>query len=121
MADKLVARRMTGRCATGSERDGGWTCHVVPSIAHPSWTPALCGATPGRRGNGWSAVHGAEVTCARCTRKMLEMAADSPATYRDALADCVQLLKEVSPLVPTLKIDPAYLTAKELLEGADDG
>jgi hypothetical protein len=64
----MTIRRMTGRCATGAERDGGALYHAVPAANWPSWQPALCGAKPGARGNGWALDRGETVTCPCCLR-----------------------------------------------------
>lgn len=69
MAESYEPRRMTGRCASGAERDRGRLYHAVPAHGH-GWTKALCGAQPGRRGNGWSDCPGAEVTCPGCLRSI---------------------------------------------------
>lgn len=66
---QFAAKRMTGRCATGAERDGGSRYHAVEAVTNP-WAPALCGATPGQRGNGWSVYLGDVVTCPRCIKKI---------------------------------------------------
>lgn len=60
--------KMIGRCATGAERDKGARFHAVPEGT--GWQPALCGASPGRRGNGWSPYQGDGVTCPRCLSRM---------------------------------------------------
>lgn len=59
--------RMTGRCASGLEADGGTRYHAVNG---GGWDRAACGATPGSRGNGWSEYKGEEVTCPRCLKKV---------------------------------------------------
>jgi hypothetical protein len=62
--------RMIGRCANGSERDGG---RLVHAVEHSSWS-ALCGAAPGRSSAGWSSIEYKEaVTCLRCRVKLAEM------------------------------------------------
>jgi hypothetical protein len=72
---QLYFLRMTGRCANGFERDGGRIVHAIRSAGFPGWRPALCGAKPGDRGNGWSEHPPIETpgppTCPRC-RKRLE-------------------------------------------------
>jgi hypothetical protein len=67
---RLTIRRMTGRCSTGAERDGGVRYHAVDEETWRGWGKALCGAQPGPRGNGWSSTPGDEVTCPRCLKKL---------------------------------------------------
>ena len=66
--------RKIGRCFNGAERDGGTIQHIVPVL--PSgcggdwFSTALCGAEPGRRGNGWSKnVYGNNL-CPKCLKKI---------------------------------------------------
>ena len=66
----LVPLRMTGRCSSGAERDGGVRYHAVTAGSHYSWVKALCGAKPGDRGNGWGGYKGDKVTCPRCLKKL---------------------------------------------------
>jgi hypothetical protein len=54
--------RMTGRC----ESYGGIRYHAVASNNFNGWSQAICGASPGARGNGWSTCPGDKVTCLRC-------------------------------------------------------
>ena len=63
-----LAKRMTGRCASGAEADGGRRFHAVHVDQDSPWSQALCGARPGQRGNGWSDTHGDTVTCPRCLK-----------------------------------------------------
>jgi hypothetical protein len=65
----LLPLRMTGRCASGAEPDGGAIFHAVPEAERYRWGKALCGAKPGRRGNGWDQYPGGAVTCPRCLKK----------------------------------------------------
>lgn len=70
--DVLVSvRSKAGRCFNGAERDSGTVKHAVPDNSFPSWETALCGTSPGVRGNGWKEpeVNG-EITCERCLKKM---------------------------------------------------
>jgi len=62
----VEARRLTGRCVDGGERDSGRLFHAVQRGDHV----ALCGAKPGRRSVGWSTDEGERVTCARCLSKV---------------------------------------------------
>lgn len=66
----LIPLRMTGRCASGAERDGGAIFHAVPEAEHYRWGKAVCGAKPGSRGNGWGEYSGDAVTCTRCLKKL---------------------------------------------------
>jgi len=63
--------RMTGRCANGAERDGGRRVHVVRGRS--DWAPALCGAQPGWKGNGWSEHKYTEATCPRCIERLKKL------------------------------------------------
>lgn len=56
---------LAGRCANGSERDGGTVVHAVPERR----STALCGAKPGRRSAGWGEPLPTGITCVRCYRK----------------------------------------------------
>jgi hypothetical protein len=56
--------RLSGRCANGNERDGGYIYHAV---ARGSWI-ALCGKKPGRTSGGWCENLEAQVTCPKCKR-----------------------------------------------------
>lgn len=67
-----VSRRMTGRCSSGAERDGGSIVHAVSSSSLISWAAALCGKSPGPKGNGWSMPVDDPVTCLRCIKKLEE-------------------------------------------------
>lgn len=63
--DTIEPRRMTGRCANGSERDGGTIFHATL----PGHRIAFCGSTPGNL-SGWATDTGDAVTCERCARKV---------------------------------------------------
>lgn len=69
---RIVFYRMTGRCSTGAERDGGALYHAirVPEGGIDGWERAICGAKPGDRGNGWSDYAGDRATCPRCLKKL---------------------------------------------------
>ncbi len=62
----------TARSKHGAERDRGAVVHLVqplPENSRGDWfTKALCGAEPGRRGNGWHKTTRA-VTCLKCIKK----------------------------------------------------
>lgn len=62
----LTYRKMTGRCSNGFERDGGKLIHAVVSDKYSGWSPALCRAVPGPKGNGWSDKCESKPTCPRC-------------------------------------------------------
>jgi hypothetical protein len=72
MEEQTYFLRMSGRCANGAERDSGRLIHAVRSKGFPGWKPAVCGATPGPKGNGWSETftQAAEATCTRCIKKL---------------------------------------------------
>lgn len=61
-----------GRCFNGAERDRGTIVHLVPPLpvgCNGDWfTKALCGAEPGRRGNGWGKVN-KDATCPKCLKR----------------------------------------------------
>jgi DNA-directed RNA polymerase subunit RPC12/RpoP len=68
------ALTLTGRCANGAERDRGKLYHAVAyheGLLYGYYGhPAVCGAKPGRRSNGWSDCKGRDVTCPRCAKKL---------------------------------------------------
>ena len=70
--EKVYYLSMSGRCANGFERDSGRLIHAIRSVGFPGWKPAVCGATPGRKGNGWSETFttATTATCPRCQRKL---------------------------------------------------
>ena len=59
--------RMSGRCRSGHDNTGA-VYHAVE--IRNGWDRALCGATPGDRGNGWAEYPGDAVTCPRCLKKL---------------------------------------------------
>lgn len=65
----------SGRAFNGFEKDRGIIVHLVeplpPNCTGDWFTKALCGAEPGRRGNGWQEVDSV-VTCDKCIRKRLK-------------------------------------------------
>lgn len=63
MSDNMEIRRLVGRCSNGCEADGGKRWHIVIG------DKALCGAEPGRRSAGWSAVETEQATCPRCLKR----------------------------------------------------
>ncbi len=66
----------SGRAFNGFEKDRGKIIHIVPKLppgCGGDWfETALCGAKPGRRGNGWYQVKD-EATCPKCLIKVKEM------------------------------------------------
>jgi hypothetical protein len=61
----------TARSKDGAEKDRGTIVHAVTNNNYPSWAKALCGAVPGRRGNGWHYNSTKqEITCAKCLSKI---------------------------------------------------
>ena len=81
---------MTGMCRNGAQRDSGRLYHAVVEDG-VGWDKALCGARPGKRGNGWSAHHGAAVTCPRCLKKLgdAECIAPTEPTKAERLEDAI--------------------------------
>ncbi|HTU58923.1 MAG TPA: hypothetical protein VMF89_10830, partial [Polyangiales bacterium] len=70
------ARKLTGRCADGFERDKGKVLHAVTTDEVPSREKALCGAAPGRLSNGLARPdHAKGVTCVRCWARLQKGAA----------------------------------------------
>jgi len=71
---KIIASRLSGRCANGAGLDSGVRYHArIVKDGLPDET-AVCGATYGKRSGGWS-LHGAEndVNCPRCVKKLERM------------------------------------------------
>lgn len=66
----ISARKKSGRAFNGAHRDAGVIIHAVPDDRFPSWKKALCGAVPGRKGNGWSDPVDDDVTCGKCLNKI---------------------------------------------------
>jgi len=64
----------SGRAWNDSHRDTGVIVHAVeplPLTSCGDWfTKALCGAEPGRRGNGWRKTT-SEVNCPKCLKKSM--------------------------------------------------
>jgi len=72
-----AVRRKSGRGRNGAERDGGVIFHLVPDDLYPSWDDALCGVSPGIRGNGWDdPEEDQQATCPKCLKR-LEKANDA--------------------------------------------
>lgn len=71
----LIPLRMTGRCRSGAEADGGVMYHAVEPDQRQGFGRALCGAKPGVRGNGWSWDAGDKFTCPRCVKRLERRAA----------------------------------------------
>jgi len=73
---ETYARLKSGRAWNGAQRDAGQIYHAVPDKNFPSWGKALCGITPGVRGNGWQSYEERRdivVTCSRCQKKLLKV------------------------------------------------
>lgn len=72
----FVRRKMTGRCCNGAERDGGFRSHLVDIPENENgfhFQKAVCGAKPGKRGNGWSDYDELKVTCPKCLLKIQKL------------------------------------------------
>ena len=70
LARSVMPAKLAGRCANGLERGQGRKVHAVPaSFAATGFGKALCGAQPGRRSVGWTALPAADVTCPLCKRR----------------------------------------------------
>lgn len=59
---------MSGSARTGSDNRGQLN-HAVP-VGAGLFGAALCGAKPGKRGNGWSEYTADAVTCPKCLAKL---------------------------------------------------
>lgn len=72
-ANTLLPAVKSGRAWNASHRDAGIIVHAVkplpPTTTGDWFTKALCGAEPGRRGNGW-AKSNAEINCPKCLKKL---------------------------------------------------
>lgn len=89
----MFARKLTGRCCNGLERDGGKHLHAVASEELPCRDKALCGAKPGRLSSGWSdATNLKSVSCGRCLARL----ARARGRGRDVPAGAVELAKPAS-------------------------
>lgn len=68
---------LAGRCASGAQRDGGQTVHVVPfdprNLSALVFVAALCGAKPGRTSAGWHLTEGTAASCPRCVSKFSKL------------------------------------------------
>jgi len=66
------ARMKSGRAFNGAHRDMGSIYHIVTTDSDPSWENALCGVSPGIKGNGWTSpekdLH--LVNCKKCLKKL---------------------------------------------------
>lgn len=67
-------RVMAGSCRTATDKSGQ-LYHAVHTDEFPSYDAALCGKTPGRKGNGWSDWKAPRVTCPKCLAKLEEVKA----------------------------------------------
>jgi hypothetical protein len=59
-----------GTARTGQNRDKGIIVHIIPGEPNYGFwgTKAMCGATPGKRGYGWTDTS-RPVTCPKCIKK----------------------------------------------------
>lgn len=68
-----VSATKSGRAWNGAHRDGGVIVHAVPPLPETTsgdwFDKSLCGAEPGRRGNGWAKTNH-EVTCEKCLKRL---------------------------------------------------
>lgn len=62
----------SGRARNGAHRDAGTIVHAVTDFDFPSWDKAVCGAEPGRRGNGWTDSTN-EINCPKCLKKLAQL------------------------------------------------
>ena len=76
--DQTYFLRMSGRCSNGAERDAGQLVHAIRSVGFPGWRPAVCGAAPGRKGNGWSESDAGLFTAATCRRCLRRLSDEAP-------------------------------------------
>ena len=65
---------LAGRCADGRELGQGSRIHAVTGLFREDYRElhgiALCGAKPGKRSVGWTALQNtAHITCPRCLKK----------------------------------------------------
>jgi hypothetical protein len=71
-----VSAVKSGRAWNGSHRDSGVIIHAVeplPPHSGGDWfSKALCGAEPGRRGNGWAESNN-QINCPKCLKKQLQL------------------------------------------------
>jgi len=69
----LLPAVKSGRAWNGAHRDAGVIVHAVeplPPTSGGDWfTKALCGAEPGRRGNGWAKSNN-DINCPKCLKKL---------------------------------------------------
>lgn len=91
--------RLSGRCRSGFEGDGGRLSHAVPN-GEP-WGKALCGAKPGRHSaHGFldlNAPPEALPTCERCRGRLVAKNA------RDFERNLIEIERRVSVLETVLK------------------
>ena len=74
---KVYARLKSGRAWNGSHRDAGVIVHLVEDNTDPSWKKALCGTSPGIKGNGWTSPEEKEkANCVKCIKKLEEVTND---------------------------------------------
>lgn len=81
---KYRFRFMAGRCRGDLDR-AGHIAHIVPFDAG-SFGKALCGAKPGKSGNGWSEYDSVEPTCGKCiARRPAPVDAPAETPFGEAL------------------------------------
>lgn len=72
-AKMLTPAVKSGRAWNGFHNDSGTIVHAVeplpPSVGGAWFTPAVCGTTPARRGNGWAVTPHA-INCPKCLKKL---------------------------------------------------
>lgn len=71
--EKYTPGIKSGRAFNGAHRDSGTIVHLIQgdmTKSEVSWDKALCGTTPGIRGNGWNfQEENRIVTCDKCYHK----------------------------------------------------
>ena len=67
----MYSAKKSGRAYNGLHRDAGVIIHAVTRNEFPSWQKAICGTSPGRRGNGWD--YGGIVNCKLCLKKLRDL------------------------------------------------
>jgi hypothetical protein len=62
---------LSGRGANGNQGDRGVQIHAIRGEAsYPNFATAICGATPGKRSEGWSEYRADAPTCPKCAKKL---------------------------------------------------
>jgi hypothetical protein len=72
----MIYTYLIGRSRTATDSQGT-RMHAVEVVAgqdYPAWFgPALCGAKPARRSNGWSDYRAPAATCPKCLAKLAKL------------------------------------------------